>query len=278
MPQQIRRPMTIILIILGLVIIALIIGRVISSIQFNKEVKTLFSLSGNLSNKTFCYSQLKDLPEPVRRYFKHVMKEGQPYISYVRLKHNGQFKAGPNKDWVPIEGEQYFTTEKPGFVWKGSTAMVTARDMYIFNKGRLVITIFSLLKIADGKGEKYDQGELLRWIAESVWFPTNLLPNESLHWNPIDNQTAQLTFNYNGLSLSYVVVFNNIGEITQVQTKRYMGEASLETWVGKVSHYKELNGILVPTEIEAIYRLEKGDYSYAKFNVKTIEYNKPEKF
>lgn len=156
--------------------------------------------------------------------------------------------------------------------------MVTARDMYILNKGRLVVTLFSLFKIADGQGEKYDQGELLRWLAESVWFPTNLLPNENLHWEPIDNHNAQLTFNHNNLTLSYLVTFNNIGEITQLQTKRYMGETNLETWIGKVSDYNELNGMVVPTKIEAIYRLEKGDYSYARFNVKTIEYNKPEKF
>jgi hypothetical protein len=270
--------MTIISIIPGLVIVGWIIGRVASSLQFNKEVQTLFSHSGNISGSTFQYSQLTNLPEPVQRYFKHVLKEEQPYISYVRLRHDGQFKTDPKKDWVNIQGEQYFTIEKPGFVWKGSTAMVTARDMYLLNKGRLVITILSLLKIADKQGEKYDHGELLRWLAENVWFPTNLLPNKNLQWIPVDSKTANLIYNYNGLSISYQVTFNSIGEITQLQTKRYMGDAGLETWVGNVSHYKELNGIMVPTEIEAIYRLKTGDHSYAKFKVKTIEYDKPYMF
>lgn len=270
--------MAIILVILVLIIIAVIIGRVISSNQFSKEVKTLFSQSENISSKTFSYRQLQALPEPVQRYFKHVMKEGQPYISYVRLTHNGQFKTDPRKEWVNIEGEQYFTTEKPGFIWEGSTAMFTARDMYILGKGRLVVSLFSLFKIADGQGEKYDQGELLRWSGESVWFPTNLLPNENLQWTPVDDQTAQLNFKHNGLSLSYMVSFNSVGEITELQTNRYMGEENLETWIGKVSDYKEMNGILIPTTIEAIYALEKGHYSYAKFHVKKIEYNIPEKF
>ena len=57
-----------------------------------------------------------------------------------------------------------------------------------------------------------------------------------------------------------------------------MGGGNLETWIGKLTEYKEMNGIVVPTTIEAIWKLEKGDYSYAKFNVKRIEYNKPEKF
>ena len=269
--------MAITLIITGLIVITAIAGKVVSSFQFNKDVKTLFSQSKNSVN-IFNYSQLQGLPEPVQRYFRHTIKEGQPYISYVRLTHNGQFKTSPKKDWINIKGEQYFTTTKPGFIWRGATSIFTARDMYISDKGKLAVSLFSLFKIAGGQGEKYDQGELLRWLAESVWFPTNLLPNQNLKWKPVDDYHAQLIFSYNGLSLSYLVRFNNKDEITQLETKRYMGEENLETWIGKVSDYREENGMIIPFTIEAIYRLKEGDYSYANFNVKRIEYDVPEKF
>ncbi|WP_298360037.1 DUF6544 family protein [Runella sp.] len=78
--------------IIGIFLMAPIIGKITLSIQFNNEVKELFSHSKNISNKTFSYRQLVGLPEPVKRYFKHVVKEGQPYISYARLKHDGQFR------------------------------------------------------------------------------------------------------------------------------------------------------------------------------------------
>lgn len=279
-PSQVnpKKYMVYILFVIVLVAIILIIGKANLSFQFNKEVKQLFSQSKAISGKTFSYEQLSGLPEPVQHYFKHVLKEGQPYISYVRLTHNGQFKADENKDWVNIDGEQYFTTEKPGFIWKGETSMFTACDMYIADKGRLVVSLFSLFNIVNGQGEKYNQGELLRWLGESVWFPTNLLPNVNLQWTPIDSLSAKLSFSYNGLSVFYIVRFNNTGEITQVETKRYKGEENLETWIGKLTQYKEINGIVIPTTIEGVWKLEKGDYSYAKFYVKKIEYNKPEKF
>ena len=270
--------MIIIFSVIGLLAISLFIGKVNLSAQFNKEVKQLFSQSKTISDKTFSYAQLSGLPEPVQRYFEYVLKEGQQYISYVRLTHRGQFKSNQNKDWVNIEGEQHFTTEKPGFIWKGKTSMFSARDMYINDKGRLVVSLFSLLNVVNKQGEKYNQGELLRWLGESVWFPTNLLPDKYLQWIPIDTMSAKLTFNYNNLSVFYIVSFNNIGEITQVETKRYMGEENLETWIGKLTEYKQINGIVVPTTIEGIWKLEKGDFSYAKFNVKKLEYNKPEQF
>ena len=90
----------------------------------------------------------------MQRYFKYVLKERQPYISYAGITHDAQFKTGLDKDWINIKGEQYATTEKPGFIWKGTTSMFTPRDMFIADKGRLVISLFSLYNVVDAKGEQ----------------------------------------------------------------------------------------------------------------------------
>jgi hypothetical protein len=273
-----RKLMIIIISIFGFILIMLTVGKINLSVRFNKQVEVLFSQSNSSSGKSFKHEQIIGLPEPVQRYFKHVLKEGQPFISSVRFSHNGQFKPGLAKDWVNIKGEQYVTTEKPGFIWKGTTSMFTARDMYIADKGRLIVSIFSIIDIVDGKGEKYDQGELIRWLGESVLYPTNLLPGERLQWSAINSQSAKLTFNYGALSLFYLVTFNDAGEITQLETKRYMDEKYLETWIIKLAEYKEINGVVVPTSTEVLWRLEKGDFIYAKFMIKRIEYNKPERY
>ena len=270
--------MTIILLILGLLLLAFIIGKINLSIQFRKKVIELFTLSKNISHQKFHKSQIDSLPEPVQRYFKHILKEGQPFISYARIKHEGQFKADLKKDWMNIKGEQYATTEKPGFIWKGTTAMFIAQDMYIAENGRLIVSVLSLINIINAKGEQYNQGELLRWLGESVLYPTNFLPSEKLKWFPIDDNSAKLTFIYKGLSLFFKITFNEIGEITEMETKRYMDLKKLETWVIKVSDYKALNKVLIPTRFEVLWRLEKGDFSYAKFNITEIEYDIPVKF
>ena len=268
--------MLITFLIIGTLVFVFLVGKVNLIIQFNNEVNELFSQSKSLSNKTFSYKQLDSLPEPVQRYFKHVLKEGQSYISYVRLTHDGQFNTG--KNWVNIKGEQYFTTEKPGFLWKGTTSMFVARDMYISDKGQLIVSLFSLYKIVDAHGEKYDEGELQRWIAESVWFPTNLLPSDRLNWTTVDNHSARLNFNYKGISTSFVVRFNEADEIKEMESTRYMTEEKREKWLCTMSKYKELNGVVVPTYAEAIWLLEKGDHAYAKFNVQKMEYDKAERF
>jgi hypothetical protein len=264
--------------LIAIIIIALAIGRTILSRQFSKEVSDLFSNAKSVSEKLFSYEQLDSLPTPVQRYFKLILPPGQPYISYVRLTHDGQFKSGLKKGWVKIEGEEYFTTEQPGFIWKGKTNLFTARDMYIGNQGRLVVSLLSLFKVVDQTGEKINQGELLRWLSESVWFPTNLLPSENLRWEPIDSNSAMLVYKYLDLSVSFKVTFNHIGEIIQMETERYMANSGLERWVVKCGHYQKHGGVLIPTTAEVLWRLKAEDFSYAKFNIQKIAYNHPKRF
>jgi len=269
---------TIFLLIAAILVIAPLTGKAMLNKRFNDEVKQLFSRSVCLSDQTFSQDQLEGLPEPVQRYFRHVMEEGQPYINYVRLKHDGWFKTAFDKKPVNIKGEQYFTASRPGFIWKGKTSLFTARDMYIGGKGRLVVSLFSLLKVADKKGPEVNQAELLRWLGESVWFPTNLLPRENLHWSPIDSSSARLTFEYNDLSVYYIVTFNENDEIVRMETERYMEDKGLKPWTGKVNEYRRINGVRVPTVIEASWNLEEGEYTYGRFKIQTIEYEIPEKF
>lgn len=270
--------MTIVFMLIGIMVLTLIVGKINLNIVFKKQVKTLFANSKNISNKIYSVKQIENLPEPVQKYFNYVLKDGQPYISYARIKHDGQFKSGIDKNWANLKGEQYATTEKPGFIWKGTTMMFTARDLFISDQGRLVVSLLSVFNIADATGEQYYKGELLRWLGESVLYPTNFLPSEKLQWLPIDSKTAQLTFDYKGLSLCFKITFNEIGEITEMETNRNMEEDIFATWIIKAANYKQLNNVIIPTNFEVLWRLEEGDFSYANFNIKVVEYDKPEKF
>jgi len=75
------------------------------------DVKTLFSTSKNVSIKTFSLEQIKNLSEPIQRYFTYCLEEDQYYVSYVKLKQTVEFRPDENQKWMPIEGEEYSTTD-----------------------------------------------------------------------------------------------------------------------------------------------------------------------
>jgi hypothetical protein len=92
-----RKTMIIVFSITGLLLFILLIGKINLSIKFSRAVKELFARSNNISDQVIHTSQMDSLPEPVQRYFSYILKDGQTYISYARIKHDGQFKTGIDK-------------------------------------------------------------------------------------------------------------------------------------------------------------------------------------
>jgi len=127
--------------------------------------------------------------------------------------------------------------------------------------------------MAEENGKFINQGELLRWLGESVWFPTNLLPSDNIIWESIDDKSAKLLCSYKEMELVYIITFNKENEIIKLETNRYMNKNTIKPWIGECSNYQEVNGIKIPFNIKATWKLDDRDYNYVDFNIKKIEYN-----
>lgn len=266
--------MTISLIIIVVILFVILLGKITMSLKFKNQVKVLYANALNVANKSYTTSQLNGLPVPVQRYFKYVLKDGMPYISLVKLKHNGVFKTNLKKAFINITGEQYFSVQKPQFIWKGTTLIFTARDSFIADKGNLKVSLFNIFTVVDASGSEINEGEMQRWLAESVWFPTNLLPSEFITWSAIDENSAKLSFRYKEISFDFIITFNALGEIVTMETLRFMTDKKREKWLCRMANYKEINRVKIPVSVEAIWKMKARDYSYAKFEVIEIKYNR----
>ncbi|RLC96723.1 MAG: hypothetical protein DRI40_02360 [Chloroflexi bacterium] len=251
------------------------------------EVRTLFSSSMGFSDKVFTRDQVRGLPPPTQRYLQYCLKEGQRYIAFARLKHGGSFRMGEGKKWLPIVGEEYFTTDPPGFIWRGRVKpfpviWITGRDRYYQGKGNMLIKLFSLVTVADSKGEEMDQSSLVRWVAEAPWFPTALISSRYLGWEPVDDSSAKVVASYEGIGCSAVFRFNAQGQITQLSTQdRFRdvdGRPVRTGWTGYYRQYRDWNGVKVPTEVEVVWNLPGGDFSYARFQVTEGDHDNPSKY
>ena len=223
-------------------------------------------------------SLLSGLPDPVAHYLNTALPDDLPVIKTVRLRHEGFFRTGLDKKWEKIKGEQYFSGIEPGFVWKGATRLFTAIDSYVSSKGNLSVWLFSVIRIADKRGNEMDDAEIIRWLAESALVPSNLLPSEKLEWEAIDAATAKLKFIANGKVLSFLVRFNSHNEIEEVETERPFNDKSMQRWKGRFRTYKKIEGFRVPTELEAIWIINGVEKPYARFRITKIEFNCAELF
>ncbi|MEA2067303.1 MAG: DUF6544 family protein [Thermotogota bacterium] len=182
---------------------------------------------------------------------------GKERIDTVRLKQNAEMKLKKDKKWMPAEAEQYFTTHPPAFIWKARIKAapffhIVGRDKYTNGEGNMQIKILSLFTIADSSGKEMNQGTLLRYLAETVWFPTAALSN-FIKWEEIDDNKAKATMNFGNTTASGIFSFSGKGCVENFTAQRYKetdGKYSLETWSVNMFKYKKLDGFMIPTKGE----------------------------
>lgn len=220
------------------------------------------------------------LPEPVRRYVRFAVGQDAPVVRTARLRHGGRFRTSPRRRWLPIEGQEFFTIGEPGFIWNATISLwpflwIEARDRLIDGRGNMLVKFCSLFTLVNANGKELDQGALLRWLAEVVWFPIGYLSSR-ISWDPIDSRTAQATLSHNGLSVIAKVEIDEEGRLVNIRGLRYQvenGRSTLTPWKGVCQGYREFGGMRIPTSVEVLWELSEGDFSYAKFEVSSVEYD-----
>jgi hypothetical protein len=268
--------------LISALIVSSLIGRLIFRRRVAREVNGLFSAAS--PGSVVVSSDWQELPEPLQRYFRFVLPEGQARIGSARLKLAGMMRADKNKSWMKIESEEYVSCHPPGFIWHAVAKLlpllwIEVCDCYYGGKGEMRVLLMSLKKLAASSGREMDQSSLLRWLSEAVMFPTALLPGEHLTWKPIDSKSAKAVVRNGELTASAIFYFDKRGAIRKVVTadkyRDFKGKPEKAVWIGYFHNYQRKSGILVPTEVGATWKLPRGNLNYARFKLVEIDYDQP---
>jgi hypothetical protein len=241
--------------------------------------------AGRVASATNRYAEteLAGLPAPVQRYFRAVLTDGQPIVTAVTLTQSGMFNLGKTADqWKPFTATQAFATARPGFVWDANITMlpgvpVRVVDAFIAGEGLLRPTILGLYSMGkmQGAGE-IARGELLRHFAESVWFPTALLPSQGVVWHDVDDASAKATMTDGPISVTMLFRFAADGLISAIHVKERATTVGTATvmmpWECRMSNYQTRNGMRIPLTGEALYITPKGEKPYFKGTIETLTY------
>jgi hypothetical protein len=250
------------------------------------DVQAVFSGAENGIGRAALDARWDALPLPIQRHLTYAITAAAPSIRTVRLLHSGTFRTGPEQRWSPIAGEQYFSACVPGFVWFASMRVapmvwIQARDRLVNGRGNMLIKLLSAFTIADASGPEIDQGAALRWLAESVWFPSAFAA-DTVSWEAIDAHSARASLRTAGSPVRAIFEVDRDGRIVQLHAERFRdlggGRSVLTPWSGRYSDYAEFGGFRVPSSVEVTWDLPDGPFSYARFNLTALEYNVPEPF
>lgn len=233
---------------------------------------------------TVDFAALAELPPPVQRYFRTVLRDGQPRITGVEIEHQGQFDLGESvAQWKPFTSRQRVVLDRPGFLWDARIAVapgvaVRVHDGYAAGEGRLHASLLGLIPLADltGPGE-VARGELFRFLAEAAWYPTALLPGPSVRWQAVDEQSARVFLADGDLEVDLLFHFDAAGRIDSVRAeargRTVKGRVEPTPWLGRFWNYEERGGQRVPLDGEVAWLLPTGLRPYWRGTIRSIHYD-----
>lgn len=224
---------------------------------------------------------LQALPAPVQRYFRAVLRDGQPLVTAVTIEHSGQFNMGTDTDrWKPFTSRQRVVTLRPGFVWDARVAAlpgvpVHVHDAYVGGEGLLHAALLGLVTVARLRGTpQLAQGELMRYLAETAWYPTALLPGQGVRWQAVDDRSARATLADGPTEVTLTMHFDERGFITSTHAEargRSVGRDTVMTpWEGRWSEHREHDGMVVPMAGEVAWLLPEGRKVYWRGRITSL--------
>lgn len=271
-------------VIISILLILVFIGSQFSWLNYTSTTSKDLFTNANTVQKSVNFKELEDLPEPVLKYFNLVLKNRSDIINTAYISQEGKFRMDENSnEFLDTEAQQFFSNDPHAFTWHAKIYIdagvyINVFDSYTDSKGALKAKFLSLYTVADEKDKKeLDEGELQRYLAEALWYPTALLPSESLKWSAIDKNTALATITDGNISTSLEFRFNDKGEITSIYTpKRYRekdGTYVATPWLCEVSNYVEKDGYLIPQDGQVSWIIDNHKFTYYKLTIKDVKYD-----
>jgi hypothetical protein len=128
-------------------------------------------------------SLVRDLDEPVRRFFTHAIRDRAALAGGVRLTMAGRVKAGA---WLPFTAEQ--TVDGRSFAWRarvgwGPVTPLQVLDRYADGAGSTEGRLFGRLTVFRAADANTTRSAAGRAALESVVFaPASVLPGRGVTW------------------------------------------------------------------------------------------------
>jgi hypothetical protein len=222
--------------------------------QVGAEARALSARASRTAAAPVERSDLGRLPAPVARWLEASGVVGRPRVQTAWLRQRGSFRTSADSAWMPVQAEQWFSTDPPAFVWRVDATMahlipIAGRDKYSGGRGQMLIKAGSLVKVVDAADDKIDQGAALRYLGETIWFPSAAL-GSYVSWDAIDDTHAKATMRFGGRVVSAVFTFDGAGRVVRFDASRYIGggkDARLTPWVATCSQWRRFDGIQVPS-------------------------------
>jgi len=217
---------------------------------------------------------LEQLPAPVARSLRRSGVIGRPIPSTVDLRQVGEILLRDR--WFPFTAVESYRVDTPAFEWRGTVGMfglplAKARDTLADGRGRMHVRLLRLKTIVDESGPEMDQGSLMRWLNETMWFP-HVWATPLISWTSIDGNSARGSVTAGATTAEAEFVFDDDGRLVDFRADRYRATDQgmvRSPWATPITGHAAFDQVEVPSEGRALWL---PDDEYIRIRLTGIRY------
>jgi hypothetical protein len=248
--------------------------------EFEREARAGLSRTGELPPVS--EGDLARLPEPVRKYLRTCGTVGRPRLRNLHVTFTGTMHRTPQSGPMKITVEQYEFFDPPMrlFYMKAGVFGVPFDGLHVFRgtNATMRVRVASLFQVVDARGPMMAQSETVTLFNDMCVLAPATLVDGHIQWEPVDSLTARARFTKDGITIGAELRFNEAGELVDfVSRDRFMSadgvHGEIYPWSTPVRDYRDFDGRRVSTFGEAVWHTPRGPFAYARFALKTIEYD-----
>jgi hypothetical protein len=178
-----------------------------------------------------------------------------------------------------FSAREEYEVDRPGFVWKAAlkkAGMPLGRvtDSLHDGRGRMHVRLFGMFNAVDATGPEIDQGSLMRWLNETMWFPA-VWAAGVITWENAGEDRAVGSVHAGDLTARAEFRFDVEGRLVDFQADRYRAVGAgfeMSRWSTPLTEHARFQGFELPASGSAVWHLDRGDFEYIQIRATDVRY------
>jgi hypothetical protein len=247
------------------------------------SLRRAMAVSVRGSGKVLNAEDMSHLPEPVQNYLRATGAVGQPVVTSVHTIFETELFSAPGSPAMRGVAHQVDALDPPRRLFFMETWMsglpVAVLHRYEGDAATMRVRMARLFDVVNASGVELSRTETVTLLNDICAFMPSALIRPEFKWRAINDNEAGVIFSNGPHTVHATLFFDGAGHLTDFRSEdrgdlQKDGSLRIMPWTTPLGDYRYFDGRAVPGHGEAIWHRPDGPFTYGRFKVSNVRFNK----
>lgn len=252
--------------------------------SFVNDYEEGLARTNSISTTLLTETDIQHLPIPVQTYLRYTGVLNRGKVNNMKITFTGQMRE-KGKDWFELHSTQFNFFDIPTrlFYMTGQMKGLTVPGYHAYKNGNagMQVKLFGLIPVVNISEGELNQAETVTVFNDMCLMAPATLIDKRIQWEEIDSLSSKATFTCNGIAITAILYFNEIGQLVNFVSDDRLAISGKSfnnyRFSTPVREYKNIGGLNLCSLGEAVWHYPEGEFVYGRFKLKSVEYNVQQK-